>query len=459
MTFKPSLVLLLFVSMVSLGAEPPPVTVTSSVPSGIASPGQEVSFTVQRTAQASTNGLTIAILREGRDKLCSEEMAATEQTHAVRFTPNTPNWFVCNVTSLTAGKTAKPVLVAAIGVIIEPDKIIPSAAEPEDFDAFWNGKKALLASHPATPRIWPVSDEQKKVRDWTSPAVADQQIAAAEKEGFQVVNVEIETPEARPFEGLYAYPTNAQPRSRPAIVCFHGASPIANVYSRSISRAVLETARKYNALVVDINAHGMLNDQPQAYYDALEKDIGAYAYQGLAEKGDREKYYFLGMYLRLMRGIDFLCSRPEWDGKHLICLGSSQGGGQALIAAGLDKRVSAVAAAVPALCDLSASLDGRAGCWPNPLPTWLKPDDGRLQRVANTVGYFDAANHVSRARAKFLIGAGLADPTCPASSIYAAYNRIPGEKQILLSPTGTHFTVDSFIAKQRDDFILSCTKE
>ncbi len=40
------------------------------------------------------------------------------------------------------------------------------------------------------------------------------------------------------------------------------------------------------------------------------------------------------MFLRMERAIDFLASQPEWDGRILIVTGSSQGGGQAIVAAG-----------------------------------------------------------------------------------------------------------------------------
>lgn len=62
---------------------------------------------------------------------------------------------------------------------------------------------------------------------------------------------------------------------------------------------------------------------------------------------DRETCYFKGMFLRLVRAIDFLTSQPEWDGKTLIVYGSSQGGYQAIVAAGLDSRVSYFCAGVP----------------------------------------------------------------------------------------------------------------
>jgi len=59
-------------------------------------------------------------------------------------------------------------------------------------------------------------------------------------------------------------------------------------------------------------------------------------YQGMESRSD---FYFRGMYLRLIRTLDFLASQPEWDGKRILVIGESQGGGQALAAAGLDKEL------------------------------------------------------------------------------------------------------------------------
>ena len=105
------------------------------------------------------------------------------------------------------------------------------------------------------------------------------------------------------------------------------------------------------ALSFDLNAHGMLNGQPDSYYDSLQQnDLKNYPYIGLGSKKD---FYFRGMYLRLMRTLDFLTSQPEWDGKRIMVIGESQGGGQALATAGLDHRVTAVIATVP-LCATGA---------------------------------------------------------------------------------------------------------
>jgi hypothetical protein len=58
-----------------------------------------------------------------------------------------------------------------------------------------------------------------------------------------------------------------------------------------------------------------------------------------------------------------VASRPDWDKTHFVVAGGSQGG-QALVTAGLSPRVTALAADVPALCDLTGNAVGRYDGWP-----------------------------------------------------------------------------------------------
>ena len=66
-------------------------------------------------------------------------------------------------------------------------------------------------------------------------------------------------------------------------------------------------AKQYGAIVVDINAHGMLNGQPPEYYRDLEqKELRNYWTQGT---DDRDKFYFVGMYVRLLRSVEFIAAQ------------------------------------------------------------------------------------------------------------------------------------------------------
>ena len=52
---------------------------------------------------------------------------------------------------------------------------------------------------------------------------------------------------------------------------------------------------------------------------------------------DRERYYYRGAYMDCVRGVDFLCSRPEIDTSRIGVWGFSQGGGLSLATAALDR--------------------------------------------------------------------------------------------------------------------------
>ena len=59
------------------------------------------------------------------------------------------------------------------------------------------------------------------------------------------------------------------------------------------------------------------------------------------------------MYLRDSRALDYLLTRPDWDGKTIVLMGGSMGGQQSLALAGLrPDPISAVLVCVPAGADI-----------------------------------------------------------------------------------------------------------
>jgi cephalosporin-C deacetylase len=55
-----------------------------------------------------------------------------------------------------------------------------------------------------------------------------------------------------------------------------------------------------------------------------------------------------------------------------------------------------------------------------------------------TLSYFDGVHFAPRATAPALFSAALMDPVCPPSTVFAAYNRYAGEKDIAVWPFGDH---------------------
>jgi len=295
----------------------------------------------------------------------------------------------------TSGKASA---MAAAGY--DPLALQPSMPVPDDFDAFWAAQKAALAQVPMTPSLTPVPGAVK---------------------GVSAFDVQI-TSLGQPVSGYFGRPQQAQPKSLPAILHVHGAG----VGSSSLGNTAW-ALNEGGMLALDINAHGLPNGKPKEFYAALAAgELKNYRSEG---NQDRDKCYFKGMFLRLVRAIDFLTAQPEWDGKTLIVYGSSQGGFQALAVAGLDPRVTFICAGVPAGCDHTGSQANRISGWPKlvPLDAEGKPDAAALQ----TARYFDCVNFATRARCRgAAVTVGFIDTTYPPTSVYAAYNALTVPKTI-----------------------------
>lgn len=299
---------------------------------------------------------------------------------------------------------------ANTGLVIDPEQFKPGTDRPKDFDKFWKKRKKEL-------RALPMDVKRKSVE--------------ISETGYICADVEINSTGSKPVRGYFAKPESAKAKSLP-IVLFVRAAGVKGDWCQSKPKDAVKYAKMgKGALAFDLNAHGMLNGQPQEYYDALEEgELKNYYYQGIE---NREEYYFGGMYLRLLRTLDFLCSQPEWDGKRIIVIGESQGGGQALAAAGLDERVSAVVATVPAMCDFGGELVGRTGGWPQP----FKINEDKV-KMLKTIPYFDNAHLLKNSKATIVTEIGFIDTTCPSISIYAAINQSKGEKIVFGVPYRGH---------------------
>jgi cephalosporin-C deacetylase len=308
---------------------------------------------------------------------------------------------------------------SSIGMIVDPLKIKPGAKCPKDFDSYWDSQKKTLQALPFEIKTTPV--------------------ATAEIEtGCTCADVEINCLGPKPARGYFAKPEKALSGSLPIVLLVHAAG-VKGSWCRSEPGNALNYA-KMGALCFDLNAHGMLNGQPEIYYSDLENgELKNYFLQGLI---NRDEFYFRGMYLRLLRTIDFLTRQPEWDGKRLLVIGESQGGGQALVAAGLDHRVSAVVAIVPAMCDWFGSLDGRMSGWPQPFENGTSKEE-----MLKVLPYFDAANILRGSKAIIFTEIGLIDMTCPSTSVYAAVNQARGKKIIYAVPYRPHHQPEGELAK------------
>lgn len=306
---------------------------------------------------------------------------------------------------------------SSIGFIVAPEEFRPGFDEPADFKEYWQSQVAKLRESEIISNLTPVElpENKKKYED-----------------KVEVYDLEVSMPEGNPVRAYIAWPKNAERGSCGILIVPHGSGVRTSNMNNAIHQAVSN-----HAIVIDINAHGILNGQSDEYYKALaDGELKDYRTRKCAVKED---CYFRLMYLRMQRALDFACTLDLWDGERIALEGGSQGGGQCAALAGLDPRVGFISISVPALTDMGGKFAGHSAGW----PYYGRFSEKRHGDYMNVVPYYDAANFLRHYNGILVVEAGLIDTTCPAECIYAAYNvAVSPDKTMYTNPYRHHGTKD-----------------
>lgn len=382
------------------------ITVAPDRADGLYRAGEKIVFTVNvmRDGRALTDGEVAYVLTENDVKQVASGTVRLRPDGTGGIVPAAFASPACAVLRAEYRLDGNRTVWAEAGAAVEPNQIGLSMPCPDDFDAFWAAQKKRLAEVPLEPKLTPVE-------------------ASSIPAGVEAFDVQVPCAGGAPVSAYFARPKDAKPKSLPIYLTVHGAG----VRSSSLVNPANQAAQ--GRLAMDLNAHGIPNGRPAEFYtNLLSGELRDYPRQGL---GSRETYYFLGMYLRLVRALDFLCSQPEWDGRNVIVAGGSQGGAQAVVAAGLDPRVSILSASLPALCDLTGMQAGRSAGWPFQKAVL----DANQVR---TVRYFDVCHFAARTKATAVVRVGLIDHTCPPAGVFAMVNQLRGTKCLFVHPDVGH---------------------
>ncbi len=282
---------------------------------------------------------------------------------------------------------------AVAGALVAPQKLQPSSPRPADFDTWWEAKIKQLHEIPANAQLT-AADSPKPMVDY-----------------FKITMDNIN---GAHIQGQLAKPTGGG--KHPALLILQWAG---GTYSLPPSRVVDRAAEGWLAL--NIEPHDVAFDQPKAYYDELNRGpLGNFQSIG---QTDREKSYFLAMYLSAYRALDYLTARDDWDGKTLVVQGTSMGGQQSLSMAGLYPKISAVIVMVPSSCDVTGPEHGSAAGFPD----WARDAKSKANpKILETAQYFDPMNFSYHTKAPALVAMGLLDETSPAPGVWRAINQMQG---------------------------------
>jgi len=302
----------------------------------------------------------------------------------------------------------------------EPEHIQPEGLMPDDFDKFWADGCARLKSIP-------IDEELTLLHEYSNRRHKCYKISFANINNTRMY-------------GYLNVPTK-KPAHYPALIEIPGAG------INGPKKPIISD----DTLVLYMSVHdydvGMLakkyNEYAERYRSNSSFPTDNYLFSG---GPDREKFVFRRAIIGLNRAVDYLASRKDYDGKHLVLQGSSQGGFLVLALAGINKKITAVAANQPAFCDHAGYQAGRT---PGAPLLVLKPPDDQRRAWLIMSAYFDTVNFAENISCPVLMAVGFSDVVCPPSSVYATYNVITAPKNIINMTTSGHTSKPFYPVRNR----------
>jgi cephalosporin-C deacetylase len=398
------------------------VVLTPKNVDGLYKAGENAVWTVKPAPQSSTTGATYTLRKNGATVLRQGTIDFASGSATIEIGLDGPGEIVLEVTPQGAVPSTAPATARATppetapaaagrgggrgrgglggpfgrprdGALIDAEHLKPALPRPDDFDAWWDKKLSELDSIPANPQLEKVD------------------VGAAGNEYYKITLDNINGTHVR---GQLAKP--AKEGKFPALLQLQ----YAGVYP--LQRQWVTDRARAGWLALNVEAHDMPIDDQATIQQMARGSLSGYQAIG---NTDREKSYFLRMYLGDCRALEYLASRPDWDGRTLVVMGDSMGGQQSFATVGLvgeRLKVTAMICHVPSGADVGAREAGRSMAYPN----WANRPE-----VIQTARYFDIANFAPRIKAASLVSFGLFDGTSPPTGVVSAFNLIRGPKEML----------------------------
>ena len=230
----------------------------------------------------------------------------------------------------------------------------------------------------------------------------------------------------------YLRPSKGAP-PHPGIVVFHG------YYAASPDwfRLLPYVAQGFSVLALDSRGQGGLSQESGGLAGT---SLVGHIIRGLDV--DPRELLVRRYFLDAVHAAQILMERPEVDPARVGATGESQGGGLTLACAALEPRIRAAVPVFPFISDCSRvwDLDLAVNAYAE-LRDYLRRFDPLHESVEQmwlTLGYIDVQHLAPRVRASVMMHTGLMDMICPPSTQFAAYNKLPSEKQVTIYPDFEH---------------------
>jgi cephalosporin-C deacetylase len=219
----------------------------------------------------------------------------------------------------------------------------------------------------------------------------------------------------------------------PAILEFHGYTGQSHVWSSLLKWPALG----YTVAALDCRGQGGLSEDVGGVKGSTWK---GHIIRGLDDHPD--KMLFRDIFLDTAEMARIVMDMPDVDPARVGAWGGSQGGGLTLACVSLEPRVARAYPRFPFLSDYRRVWEMDLAKHAYEELAWYfrnyDPLHQREDEIFTKLGYIDLQWLAPRIKAHVRMAVGLMDEICPPSTQFAAYNRIPGAKDLVVYPDYGH---------------------
>ncbi|AXI10549.1 cephalosporin deacetylase [Oceanobacillus zhaokaii] len=297
--------------------------------------------------------------------------------------------------------------------------------KPDDFDAFWAEQKMKMNGyHPHVKIVW---------RDYAVPSV-------------EVADITFTSWDNTPLTGILVKPKGVEKCQ--VILSFHGYTGNRGLAADFLKWTTLGIA----VFAFDVRGQG---ESPDFSNYRNGSRIPGWMLLGIQ---DHENYYYTNVYRDILLQLNWLQSEDSPVGPtKLGVMGSSQGGGLALVAAGLEKNIDFCIADWPFIAHFERALDiALSGPYMEIVNyfKWNDPEYKTYDKVIKTLGYIDSVHFCDWITCPTLMAIGLEDATTPSSTVFAAFNHLKAkDKTIEVYPQFMH-EFNPFHEEKKVEFLM-----
>jgi cephalosporin-C deacetylase len=307
------------------------------------------------------------------------------------------------------------------------EKYNPALKEPANFDAFWSSTLAEARSFPLSAQFKPYDAQLKTL---------------------EVFDVTFAGYGGQPIKGWFLIPAQRSGKL-PCVVEYIGYGG-----GRGLPHDwLVYPSAGFALLVMDTRGQGSTwrtGDTPDPELEGGNPQIPGFMTRGVLKK---ETYYYRRVFTDAVRAIEAARSHPAVDASQIFLTGGSQGGGITIAAAALDGRVQAAMPDVPFLTHFDHAVTATDAYPYAEIRDFLKRHRHQEEAVFNTLSYFDGRSFASRAKMPTLFSVALMDDICPPRTVFAAYNRWAGPKEIRVWTYNHHEGGESFQTLEKLGFV------